>query len=687
MIVGGSSPQTQNVRAVLVEDIRRIDAVAEALVHGLALAVDRPAVGDALLKGRALTESADRREQRGLEPAAVLVETLEVHRGRPEALILLHGSIVRGAGVEPAVERILLLGEACVLAAVRAGEALGQDLLGLHIEPCVRALFTEEVGNGLDGLIGADGLAAVLAVEHGDGKTPAALAGDAPVGALADHALHALDAPARDPAHIVARGAGLFLEGIDGAEPLRGGTEDDGVLAAPAVRIAMDDLLGSEERAGFLHVVQDHGVGLLDEHALILAGIVGVAALIIDGHDHVHAVAAAGLIVVRTEAGRGVDAARTGIHRDVISQHQAARLGQERVLGEHIFIEVTGVGLDDRIVLDLADGHDLLHERLGDDVHLAVVLILHDGIALVGVQGDGKVAGQRPDRGRPNDEIELALIEVAELAEIVVHRELDIHGRAGVVLILDLRLSESGLVVIAPVNRLEALIDVALFVHLAKDLDLLSLEAGIHGLVGVLPVAQHTDALEALHLHVDIVLGELVAGGAEGGNGHGLVVELVLLDDGALDGHAVVVPAGDIGRVVAAHRVGTGDEVLQGLVERMTHVQSAVGERRAVVQGEAGLALVLFEHEVVEVHFLPVLEHLRLALGKTRAHREAGLGHIQRAFVIHVASPYIYMNFDLIVVVIAGNSFLPRRVRGKNSLTQPPWAATPVTDVSGVGGF
>ena len=33
------------------------------------------------------------------------------------------------------------------------------------------------------------------------------------------------------------------------------------------------------------------------------------------------------------------------------------------------------------------------------------------------------------------------------------------------------------------------------------------------------------------------------------------------------------------------------------------------------------------------------------------------------------------MNFDLIVVVIAGNSFLPRRVRGKNTTAQPPWAA------------
>ena len=560
---------------------------------------------------------------------------------------------MRGAGVEPAVKRVLLFGKAGVLAAVRAGEALGQDVGGIHIEPGVGALFGKEVRDGLDGLVGADGLAAVLAVEHGDGQAPAALTGDAPVGALADHALHAVDAPARDPAHVVARGAGLVLKGIDGAEPLRGGAEDDGLLAAPAVRIGVDDLLGGEQRAALLHILQDHGVRFLDQHPGVFARVVGVAALIVHGNDHVHAVAAAGLIVVRAEAGRGVDAAGTGIHRDVIGQHQAARLGQERVLGEHVLIEVTGVGLKDRVVLDVADGHDLFDERLGDDVHLAVILVLHDGVALVGVQGDGKVTGQGPDRGRPNDKVELGLIEVAQLAEIVVHRELDIHGRAGVVLILDLRLGKGRLVVIAPVNGLEALVDVALLVHLAEDLDLLGLKAGVHGFVGVLPVAQHADALEAFHLDADVLVGKVVAGGAEGGNGHGLVVELVLLDDGALDGHTVVVPAGDVGRVVAAHRVGTGDEVLQGLVERVTHVQSAVGERRAVVQGEAGLALVLFEHQVVEVHFLPVLEHLRLALGKTRAHREAGLGHIQRAFVIHVASPYIYMNFQITYLIFA----------------------------------
>ena len=228
---------------------------------------------------------------------------------------------------------------------------------------------------------------------------------------------------------------------------------------------------------------------------------------------------------------------------------------------------------------------------------------------------------------------------MAELAEVVVHRELDVHGRAGVILIFDLRLGQRRLIVIAPVHGLEALVDVALLVHCAEDLDLLGFEAGIHGLVGVLPVAEHADALEALHLDADVLVGILVAGGAKVGDAHGLAVELLLLDDSALDGHTVVVPAGDIGRVVAAHRVGAGDEVLEGLVERVAHVQSAVGERRAVVQSEAGLALVLLEHHVVEVHFLPMFEHLRLALRQARAHREAGLRHIQRRFVIHIVSP------------------------------------------------
>ena len=265
MVIGRACPQTADVRAVLLEHVGGIDAVAEGLVHGLALAVDGPAVGDALFERSALAQRADCGQQRGLEPAAVLVEALKVDGRGPEALILLHGGIVGRAGVEPAVKRVGLLVEV-LAAAVRAGEAFGDEFVGLLLEPDVRAELRRRASRCLAmRLVGADGLAAVLAVEHGDRQTPAALTGDAPVVALADHGLHAVNAPRGQPAHIVAGGAGLVLERFDRAEPLRGGAEDDRLLAAPAVRIAVDDFLGGEQNARFLHVLEDDGVGLVDD--------------------------------------------------------------------------------------------------------------------------------------------------------------------------------------------------------------------------------------------------------------------------------------------------------------------------------------------------------------------------------------------------------------------------------------
>src|SRR5699024_7173912 len=100
-------------------EVGRVDAVAEALVHGAALAVHGPAVAEAaLIRGLALRRNAD--EQGGLEPAAELVAALEVHlRGPAAGAVELHGRDVRAAGVEPAVERIRLFGEMHA-AAVRA---------------------------------------------------------------------------------------------------------------------------------------------------------------------------------------------------------------------------------------------------------------------------------------------------------------------------------------------------------------------------------------------------------------------------------------------------------------------------------------------------------------------------------------------------------------------------------------
>ena len=162
-----------------------------------------------------------------------------------------------------------------------------------------------------------------------------------------------------------------------------------------------------------------------------------------------------------------------------------------------------------------------------------------------------------------------------------------------------------------------------------------SFEFLAHGAVGMLPVTDNAEALETFHLDADVLFSIGFAGGTEVGNAHSLVVELLLLDDGRLTGHAVAVPTGDVGSVVAAHCIGAGDEVLDGLVQGVTHVDVAVGEGRAVMQVEAGLTLVLLQHFVVDVHFLPACQHLRLTLGQTGTHGELGLGQIDGLVVVH----------------------------------------------------
>ena len=73
----------------------------------------------------------------------------------------------------------------------------------------------------------------------------------------------------------------------------------------------------------------------------------------------------------------------------------------------------------------------------------------------------------------------------------------------------------------------------------------------------------------------------------------------------------------------------------------MTHMKVAVGERRAIVQVEEGLALVLFQKLVIKILLFPTLEHLRLPLGQARPHGKVGFRQINGLVVIHLSSSYM----------------------------------------------
>ena len=79
-------------------------------------------------------------EQRGLEPAAMLVGALEIKLSRPgEVLALLKHEGVGAPGVEPDIENVVDL-----LPIVRIGdEAFKEALLGALLEPGIGALLLE----------------------------------------------------------------------------------------------------------------------------------------------------------------------------------------------------------------------------------------------------------------------------------------------------------------------------------------------------------------------------------------------------------------------------------------------------------------------------------------------------------------------------------------------------------------
>ena len=472
---------------------------------------------------------------------------------------------MRRAGIEPAVEGVGLLREG-LAAAVRAGKALRQKLRGFLYKPRVRSLGTEDLAYFFDSFGGADGLAAVLAVEYGDRQTPVALTRDAPVGALADHAGNALAAPLRQPLYALRGGDSLVLEGVNGAEPLVGGAEDDGILASPAVRVAVYDVLGGEDRVRGDEVCEDGRVRLEDLEALVLAAGGVEASVVIDVHDEVAAgrdlrIFAADVVVVRAVGRRGMNAAGTCVECDVLAENDERIALEERMARGHK-LHLSS--------LEHGDGSDSLKSRLFENA--VAELLRHDIVFAVRrldhavlksrIEADRKVAGDSPGGGSPDDEVCVIEVHAAEQALIVRHAELYEDRGDLIVLVLDLSLGESGLVGGAPIDGLFALVDVALLVHLAEHLDLLGLELRLHSEIGQIPVAHKAEALELIALDIDEVLRKFVAGGAEFRDGHSLAVKLLLLYDGALNRHSVVIPAGREGRLVSRHGFIADDEIL-----------------------------------------------------------------------------------------------------------------------------
>ncbi len=340
-------------------------------------------------------------------------------------------------------------------------------------------------------------------------------------------------------------------------------------------------------------------------------------------------------------ARRGVHGARAALERDVLAQYHrdfalVERMAQLQALecgtirARHFARAGNSGALQHR-----CREFGRQHEQLGT----GGAVDREQRVLELRMKRDRLVGGQRPRRRRPDHHARVArgqrrAAEAPRQLGTIHHPEAHVDRRRGAILVLDLRLSECGPAVQAPVHGLVALVEVPVADDLREGAQLLRLVARVHREVGLVPVAHHAEADEVAPLHIHLLGRVIAALLAErlGVEQLGLLAARLL--DLQFDRQAVAVPARHVGRVVAVERARLDDDVLQDLVHRVADVDRAVGVRRAVVQDERRSVPGDFAQLAVGTAFLPPGEHLRLAAGEVRLHREGGLGEVDGVLVV-----------------------------------------------------
>ena len=393
-----------------------------------------------------------------MEPAAILIAAFQIHvGGLPVAEDLRQDGGLRGAGLKPDVDDVHLLAEGGAAAVGAAGSGR-DDLGGGTGVPGVGALARKQIDDGAVGGGVFMQLAADFAEKHRDGNAPDALARDAPVGTGGDHVGDALFAPGRVPADAGDFAQSFGAQGsaadhaLHGDEPLLGGAEDDRLVAAPAVRIGVLDVVTAQQHAAGFEQLDDGFVGGEDFLAVVLGKAFGDVASGIDAGGGIESVLDAGVEVVGAVGGSGVNRAGALVHGDVVGQH-AEDVAVEEGMGEDGAFELRagegGENIDASVLADAKPRQDSGSQFGGEEIDLAGRFVEDGHVLGAGMEGDGHGGRQGPGRGGPDDGADLAGVG-GKLGRdgrgIALERVLDVDAGAGVVGVLDLGLGQRGAV-------------------------------------------------------------------------------------------------------------------------------------------------------------------------------------------------------------------------------------------------
>ena len=212
------------------------------------------------------------------------------------------------------------------------------------------------------------GNARLCAVKHRDADAPRSLPRDAPVRPVPNHRVDSVLALRRNPVHAVDGREHVVPHRVDRYKPLLGRPENHRELVPLCIRIAMVEVLNAEKRADFDQSIHHHRVAGLVERAFEFARLVRQNAPLINRVGNRQTVLLAGVKVIASVGGRGVDHAGSVLGRDVVGHDRNRRPVENRVAELDAGQVQARERLEHLVVSPAKRVRDLLDERVENHV-------------------------------------------------------------------------------------------------------------------------------------------------------------------------------------------------------------------------------------------------------------------------------------------------------------------------------
>ena len=466
----------------------------------------------------------------------MLVMAFKVQVGRPGGLrrmAVAQHVVVRGAGVKPHVQNV---GALKVVGCVSA-----DDGFGCGLAPGLDAASLNHGGGLVHDFHGARvQLAGGGVNEKGQRHAPVALAADAPVGPAGDHVAQAglavlgvklcfVDGLKCQLAQTFAGfvfGENAFVTlalGVHADEPLRCRAVNHWRFVAPAMRVAVGDVVRGKQAAVLAQFVNDQRCGFPDVQAAKERQFVHITAIALHRVEDVvigDAVGHAGVKVFHPVGGRGVHDAGAVVGCGVVGQkdRRQALVAVDAVLVGHVVQRMLEV--DEAQFFAQGRGQHGARERVARQAffdqhrgqHQETAFGIDQRILQRRVQVQRLVGRNGPGGGGPDDGEGF----FAQAVEAKGGRQFvglgagkaDVQRLRLFIGVFDLKLGQRRAAVKTPVHRFEAAVDKAALHDAFERADLIGLVAEIHGAVRVVPLAQQAQALEVGHLAGDLLGGE-----------------------------------------------------------------------------------------------------------------------------------------------------------------------------------